>query len=505
MVDESFTLERGSGPCRPARSFPQSRGGSLAPLANGWDYLAERILIVDDEPSIRAVLSAHLRRAGYEVQTAIDGAAAITLLDAEPFHLVVTDLQMPNLGGMELLAWITGRLPGLPVIVITAHGSVDTAVEALKLGAHDYIGKPFDQDELRLVIAKALATEAAARTKLKPDADGRFALIGRSPAMDRVYALIEKVANSPTTVLVTGESGTGKELVARALHEHSSRSDKAFIQVNCGAIPDALFESELFGHEKGAFTGAASARPGRFELADGGTLFLDEVGELPKDMQVKLLRVLQDGVVDRVGGIKSKKVDVRVVAATNRDLPVEVQAGAFREDLYYRLNVIPIQLPPLRERPEDIPLLVDHFLARFNARLDRTLETLTPEAMDAVLAWRWPGNVRELENLMERAVLLADGDRIRLRDLYGIGTVDPVSPVAEEDVEELGLKEYVRVYTAKLERSRIQRVLGQEEGNVTRASRKLGISRKSLQTKMKEYGLRDLFSRSGGNSDPREG
>jgi len=221
-------------------------------------------------------------------------------------------------------------------------------------------------------------------------------------------------------------------------------------------------------------------------------------------MQVKLLRVLQDGVVDRVGGIKSKKVDVRVVAATNRDLPSEVQAGTFREDLYYRLNVIPIQLPPLRERPEDIPLLVDHFLARFNARLDRTLETLTPEAMDAVLAWRWPGNVRELENLMERAVLLADGDRIRLRDLHGIGTVDPVSPVSEEDVEELGLKEYVRVYTAKLERSRIQRVLGQEEGNVTRASRKLGISRKSLQTKMKEYGLRDLFGRSGGSSDPQE-
>ena len=515
QLDEGFTVRgiaasrRTPGPAaRPARGpapsevIASQRTRRPAHLEGGEPQettrtMPARILIVDDEPSIRAVLRAHLTRAGYEVVVAVDGAQAMRLLEEEAVQVVVTDLKMPHVTGMELLAYATRHHPGLPVIIITAHGTVDSAVEALKLGAHDYITKPFDQDELQQVIAKATATEVAGRKKLRPDADGRFEIIGRTPAMARVFGLIDKVADSPTTVLITGESGTGKELVARALHEHSSRKEAPFIQVNCGAIPEALFESELFGHEKGAFTGAASARPGRFELAHGGTLFLDEIGELPKDMQVKLLRVLQDGRVDRVGGTRTTTVDVRVVAATNRDLLAEAQAGTFREDLYYRLNVIPIHLPPLRERPEDIPLLVDHFLRRFNERLGRGLQGLSPEATDAIAAWRWPGNVRELENLMERAVLLAEGDTIRLRDLSGIGSVDEAGEVDESDVEELGLKEYVRVYTAKLERSRIQRVLEQEDGNVTRASRKLGISRKSLQTKMKDYGLRELFDSSG--------
>ena len=453
--------------------------------------MQKRILIVDDEPSIRKVLKAHLGRAGYDVETAADGQQAVERIGAVDYHLVVTDLKMPNLDGMALLAWCTEHAPGLPVIVITAHGTVDSAVEAIKLGAHDYITKPFDHDELRNIIAKALATEEADRRRFKSASPhGQYGIIGQTPEMYAVYDLIGKVADSPTTVLITGESGTGKELVARALHSRSSRKAAPFIQVNCGAIPENLFESELFGHERGAFTGAVTARPGRFELADGGTLFLDEVGELPRDMQVKLLRALQDRTFERVGGVRSQQVDVRLVAATNRNLEKAVRSSDFREDLYYRLNVVPIHLPPLRARADDIPLLVDHFIARFNTRLGREVAGVTPEAMAALMAWRWPGNVRELENLVERAVLLTEGERIGLADLPGLeGSDDGGSQ--DTDVEELGLKEYVRVYTAQLERARIQRVLHAENGNVTRASRRLAISRKSLQMKMKEYGLRD--------------
>ena len=456
--------------------------------------MRKRILIVDDEPSIRKVLRAHLRRAGYDVGTAEDGREAIETLARDEFDLVVTDLRMPEVDGMELLAHCREAHPGLPLILITAHGTVDSAVEAIKQGAHDYITKPFDQQELQATIRKALATEERARTKLQPDASaagdsrlGRFGIIGQTAAMQQIYSMVDRVAASPSTVLVTGESGTGKELVARALHTASERASGPFIQVNCGAIPESLFESELFGHERGAFTGAVTARPGRFELAHGGTLFLDEVGELPKDMQVKLLRVLQDRTFERVGGVRSMTVDVRLVAATNRDLLKEVRAGSFREDLYYRLNVVPIQLPPLRERLDDLPLLVDHFIRRFNTRLGRSVEGASPAALSALMAWHWPGNIRELENLMERAVLLTESQQVGPRDLPGLDAVPQPTP----DVEELGLKEYVRVYTAQLERARIQRVLRESGGNVTHASRKLGISRKSLQMKMKDYGLRD--------------
>lgn len=452
--------------------------------------MRKRILIVDDEPSLRKVLCAHLGRAGYEVQTAEDGHAAVARLDEEPFDLVVSDLRMPRMDGMELLGWCRSRYPGLPVVLITAHGTVDSAVEAIKLGAYDYITKPFDQEELRTIIHRALATEERARQSLQVDENGRFDIIGRTPAMRGVFDLVEKVANSPTTVLVTGESGTGKELVARAVHQQSPRAAQPFIQVNCGAIPENLFESELFGHERGAFTGAVTSRPGRFELAHGGTLFLDEIGELPRDMQVKLLRVLQEQRFERVGGVRSIQVDVRLVAATNRELAAEVKAGRFREDLYYRLNVVPVQLPPLRERPDDIPLLVDHFLARFNARLGRDVHGVTPEATAAMMAHPWPGNIRELENLIERAVLLAEQPLIGLGAMPGLeGTVS--SSDTPEDIEDMGLKAYVRAYTAKLERARIRRVLSAEGGNVTRAAKRLEISRKSLQMKMKEYGLRD--------------
>jgi DNA-binding NtrC family response regulator len=447
----------------------------------------KRLLIIDDEPSIRKVLAAHLTREGYEVLTAQDGGEGISLLGSEQFHAVVTDLKMPGIGGLEVLHWCRSNFPGLPVIIITAHGTVDTAVEAIKLGAHDYVTKPFDRGELLSIIDKAVRTEEAGASALKPGT-GRFDIIGRTPGMARVYGLIEKVADSPTTVLISGESGTGKELVARALHEQSSRRDKPFIPVNCGAIPANLFETELFGYEKGAYTGAAISKPGRFELADGGTLFLDEVGELPLDMQVKLLRVLQSRTFERVGGVRSITVDVRLVAATNRDLVVEVRNGRFRQDLYYRLAVIPVALPPLRDRAQDIPLLVDHFLERFNERLGRNFTGLTPAALEALKGYEWPGNIRELENLMERTVLLTEGDQIDVAELPEIG-IGPGLPDAD-DLDGMGLKEYVRVHTQKLERERIRKVLEAEDSNVTRAAKRLGISRKSLQTKMKEYGLR---------------
>ncbi|MEE2751628.1 MAG: sigma-54 dependent transcriptional regulator [Myxococcota bacterium] len=451
--------------------------------------MRKRVLIIDDEPSIRKVLAAHLKAQSYEVQTASDGGEGISRLQNEQFHAVVTDLKMPGIGGLEVLHWVRSHDPGLPVVIITAHGTVDTAVEAIKLGAHDYITKPFDRDELKLILEKAVRTEQVQAQSLS-SLEGRFDIIGRTPKMQQVYELIERVANSPTTVLITGESGTGKELVARALHTNSSRKDEPFISVNCGAIPDTLFESELFGHEKGAFTGAIGSRPGRFELADGGTLFLDEVGELPLDMQVKLLRVLQERKVDRVGGLKPIEVDVRLITSTNRDLSKEVEEGSFRQDLFYRLNVIPIHLPPLRERTEDIPLLVKHFLERFNVRLDRNIEGLTAGAEELLQRWEWPGNIRELENLMERTVLLCQGNQIEESDLPS-STQDTPLPDVAANVEELGLKAYVRAHTAKLERARILEVLEAETHNVTRAAKALGISRKSLQTKMKDYGLRD--------------
>ena len=463
------------------------------------------ILVVDDEPSIRKVLAAQLKRVGYGVTAAADGAEALSLLSERPFDLVISDLQMPGVDGMALLEHCRANLPALPVILITAHGTVDTAVEAIKLGAHDYITKPFDQHELRDIITKALRTGEARSSQIHADAAGRFAIIGRTAAMRRIYTRIEKVADKPTTVLITGESGTGKELVAQALHDNSSRQERPFIQVNCGAIPENLFESELFGHEKGSFTGAATSKPGRFELANGGTLFLDEIGELPLSMQVKLLRVIQDGTFDRVGGIRSRTVDVRLVAATNRDLKAEVKAGRFREDLFYRLSVIPIELPPLRDRIDDIPLLVEHFISGFNPRLGTAIEGVTAEAVSVMKAYGWPGNIRELENLMERSMLLSEpGERLLgPGDLSGLGepqeeaSEDAPASEGRSALQGLGLKEYVRAHTERLERAHIQRALSDSSGNVTHAARALGISRKSLQIKMRMYRLRDDEPNSG--------
>src|SRR3954470_10443024 len=365
---------------------------------------------------MRRVLEAMLRREGYDVITAANGVEALGGMTAG-VHTVITDLKMPVLDGMALLKKLSAEYPDVPVVMITAHGSVENAVEAVKLGAFDYLEKPFEQEQIRQVVAKAISTYALSRRDARPEepaARGRFRLVGESSAIRQIYSVIEKVADTPSTVLISGESGTGKELIARALHEYSSRHAGPFIKINCAAIPKTLMESELFGYEKGAFTGAVGAKPGRFELAHGGTLFLDEIGEIPVEMQVKLLRVLQESEFERVGGIRTIKVDVRLVTATNRDLVEEIGAGAFREDLYYRLNVVPIHIPPLRERREDIPLLADHFIAKFNDRLKKQITSIAPDAVERLVAYHWPGNIRELENLMERTGLVCEGPEVRV-------------------------------------------------------------------------------------------
>jgi len=471
----------------------------------------DQVLVVDDEANIRRVLAAQLSREGYEVHTAEGGEQAIEVLQEHHIDLVITDLRMPNVDGMELLRHVVMMDPDLPVVILTAHGTVDNAVEALKTGAFDYITKPFDQADLRAIVAKGLRTRRLANAELGLDAratgeGAKFGLIGESKSIQDVHALIDRVANSPSTVLITGESGTGKELVARALHENSSRSDKPFIKVSCAAIPKDLLESELFGYERDAFTGAVGSKPGRFELASTGTLFLDEIGEIPTEMQVKLLRVLQESEFERVGGIKTIQVDVRLVASTNRDIKKEIALGAFREDLYYRLNVVPIDLPSLRHRREDIPLLAHHFIQKFNERLGKSVEAMDREATDLLSAYGWPGNIRELENVIERAVLFCDETVIAPGDLspevremqtalstsVAAHTVDAAVSASE------GLKEQVRAARVRIERELIVCALQQTSYNVTHAARMLKISRKGLQLKMKELGLRDREDRCDG-------
>ncbi|HET8733536.1 MAG TPA: sigma-54 dependent transcriptional regulator [Anaeromyxobacteraceae bacterium] len=460
------------------------------------------VLIVDDETNIRRVLAAMLKRDGYEATTAENGEQALAAMNRVPVDVVVTDLVMPRMGGLDLLKAVASAHPDVPVIMITAHGTVDTAVEAMKAGAFDYITKPFDQEDLRKVIVKAArARELAVQHVHPPASEGeRPPLVGQSPAMRAVYDVIDRVADSPSTVLITGESGTGKELVAQALHRGSPRRAQPLIKVNCAAIPKDLVESELFGYEKGAFTGAVGSKPGRFELADGGTLFLDEIGEIPVEMQVKLLRALQESEFERVGGIKTIRVDVRLIAATNRNLETLIAEGRFREDLFYRLNVVPIALPPLRDRREDIPLLVQHFIEKYDRRLGKRVERVDEAALEVLVGYGWPGNIRELENVMERSVLFADGPLVTIAQLpealrdRAPGGGRPVAPVGAigsmAAPSGASMKDIVRQAQAELERTLISRALEETGGNVTRAAKKLQISRKSLQVKMKELGLR---------------
>jgi two-component system response regulator AtoC len=453
--------------------------------------LADRILVVDDDAALRDSLALLLAAEGYEVVAAADAQAALACLET-PVDVVLCDVRMPGMDGLELLPELIRRLPGAPVLMMSAYGSGDLAVEALKRGAFDYLAKPFQPSEVLLAIRKARERERLRRANVLLQRDvnravGDRPIVAASPGMIDLLELLERAAEYKATVLLTGESGTGKEVLARAIHAQSGRRHQAFVAVNCGAIPEALLESELFGHARGAFTGADRARRGLFVEADGGTLFLDEIGEMPPALQVKLLRVLQEEEVRPIGEAKPRSVDVRVIAATSRDLEREVAAGRFREDLFYRLDVFRVRVPPLRERREDVPLLVDHFIVRFRETLGRPVRTIADDALERLLAHDWPGNVRELENVVERAMILADGDRITLRELpQGIGERAAAPAEARGGAaSDFSMRRARRRFESDL----IRRALEATGGNRTRAAKLLEISYRALLYKIKEHGL----------------
>ncbi len=450
-----------------------------------------RLLLVEDERAIALALRGLLTKDGYEVVTAADAASAIGLLQADSFDLVLTDLSLGRGGsGMDVLAASKRARRETPVIMITAHGSEKIAVEAIKAGAEDYVPKPFDNDEIRHVVHRALErTRLSREHRLLLDRlereYGFGALIGSGPAMQQVFEVIKKVADTDLTVLIRGESGTGKELVAQALHGRSPRAERPFVAVNCAAISRELVESELFGHEKGAFTGADGRRVGRFEAAGGGSIFLDEIGDMPLDTQAKVLRVLQERTLERVGGNQPIAIDVRVVAATHRALEAEVAAGRFREDLYYRLKVVEARLPPLRERIEDVPALCQRFLEQLAARLGREPATLTPEAMAQLMRYDWPGNVRELRNVIERAAVMASGP-ITAGDLaLGGPTRTTIAPVPGESFADAKKR-----WLARFEREYLLAALRAHGWNVSRTADAIGMVRQSLQQKIREHALR---------------
>lgn len=373
--------------------------------------MSTEVLVLDDELNIRKILSAMLEAEGYLVHLAATIAEAKEKLRTQKIQAVLSDLRLNREDGLQLLKWVRDEQVSVPIIILTAHGTIDSAVDAMKQGAFDYLSKPFDRAELVRVIKKAVLSFKFQNEELKnwKFAGNQLPMIGETPKMLKIYGMLDKIAASDSTVLILGESGTGKELIAAALHERSPRSSQPFIKINCAAIPDTLMESELFGHERGAFTGAVSSKPGRFELADKGTLFLDEIGEMSVEMQVKLLRVLQEKSFERVGGLRTHTVDVRLIAATNKDLEKEVREGRFRNNLFYRLNVVPIELPPLRERPEDIPRLVAFFLQKIGDRMKKTPAVMQPEALELLMQYPWPGNIRQLENVVERVMVLNEG------------------------------------------------------------------------------------------------
>ncbi|GFM38603.1 sigma-54-dependent transcriptional regulator [Desulfovibrio psychrotolerans] len=448
------------------------------------------ILVVDDDTAHRTMLRTLLKGWTYEVDEADDGSVAVEKVHTRPYDAVLMDIRMVRMGGIEALRGMKAFNPAIPVLIMTAFSSVETAVEALKIGAYDYLTKPLDFDVLRLTLERMLDhTRLASENRtLRERLEGRghTDIVGKSAAMLELAEMIHTVAPTDATVLISGESGTGKELVAHAIHAASARAEKPFVAVNCAALTDTLLESELFGHERGAFTGADKRREGRFMQADGGTLFLDEIGEIPLLLQSKLLRALQQGEVQRVGSDTVLNVNVRVIAATNRDLFEEVQAGTFREDLYYRLNVIGLRVPPLRERRDDIPLLADFFLRRFAEKNRKMVKGATPQAMDALVRHDWPGNVRELENAMERAVIMTTGEYITLRELPrnlsdAPLTDVPISATGEPALAGLSLDE--------LERRAIMATLKECGDNKSEAARRLGITRATLHNKLRRYGM----------------
>ena len=453
----------------------------------------DTILVVDDESNYLTVMETLLGEAGYEVLTAPSAIEALKISAAADLDLVLTDMKMPKMTGIELLDKLQQLQPDLPVIIMTAFGTVEKAVSAMKKGAFDYILKPFKNEEILVTIAKALKHRHLILTNrlLNQELEKKYGfpnIVGESRVMEDILALVKRVAGSRATVLITGESGTGKELIARAIHQCSNRAAKSCISVNCGALTETLLESELFGHERGAFTHAVAMRKGRFELADGGTLFMDEVAEMSQGLQVKLLRVLQEMEFERVGGTRTIKVDVRVVAASNRDLKEEVEAGRFREDLFYRLNVVHLHLPPLRQRQEDIPLLAAHFIKKYVQENLRDKTRITPEALQVLIHYVWPGNVRELENVMERAVILCSHNVISPQDLPAELAPAPAEPRLDVD-RFIPLNTPLPEALDAIEEQMIRRALEKSGQVQVRAAELLGITKSLLQYKLKKYHL----------------
>jgi len=453
-----------------------------------------RVLVVDDERSLRELLDITLRQEGYEVALADGGEAAIRALDETVFDLVITDLRMRKVDGLAVLRAVKERAPGTAVLMVTAFASTDTAVEAMKLGAYDYVTKPFKLDEIRLTIANALErkrlheeNQALRRQLLKECGFANF--VGRSRTMLEVFETIRKIADSPSNVMITGETGTGKELVAQAIHHESPRRDRPFVSVNCGAIPEGLMESELFGHVKGSFTGAVSNTPGLFAAADGGTLFLDEITEVPRSVQVKLLRAIQERTIRRVGDTRDLRVDVRLIAASNRDLGPAVADGVLREDVFYRLNVIPIHLPPLRDRREDLPLLVAHFIQKLSREMGKEVRGISAEGLAVLEQYRWPGNIRELENAIERAIVLGSGPTIEI-DSLPTELLRPAAPreVALEIPPE-GLD--LEATLDRLEHQVLQAALERSGGVQTRAAELLKMSFRQFRYKLQKHGAKE--------------
>ena len=453
----------------------------------------EKILVVEDREGTLRMLEETLSDEGYTPFGAATGEKAIGLLGKTNFDMVLTDLNLPGLDGMEVLAASRESDPFMPVVVMTAYASVENAVKAMKMGAYDFMTKPVDTDHLILIVKRALERRALeVRNRVLSASIEQPVIVGKSHAMQKVLRLAEKVSLSDAAVLLLGESGTGKELFARAIHFRSRRAGQALVAVNCAAIPHELIEAELFGAEKGAFTGATKRRVGRFELAAGGTLFLDEIGDLHPDLQSKLLRVLEERVMERVGSSRSVPVDVRLITATNRSLEKEMAAGRFREDLYYRLNVFPIQLPPLRERKEDLPTLARYFLRRFEVEMGRETMKIAPEAMQVLQDYEWPGNVRELRNVLERAVILAEGDTISTELIIPQSHprgYDALCGGAPGEPAGSDLHTAVRSVTRRVETEMIRQVLEECGGNKSEAARRMSISYRSLWSKVKEYGL----------------
>ncbi len=455
--------------------------------------MPQKILIVDDERKIRTILTRILSDEGYTVKAVDCGEKALDIVDSFNPELILMDQNMPGIDGIETMVRIREKNAGRTVIILTAYGSIPLAVNAIKKGAYDYISKPFDNEELFIVIRRALEhnrlTEEVSNLKKQLQEQYRFEnIIGVSPLMQRMFEQMRSVCDTNATVLIMGESGSGKELVAKAIHYHSGRKNQPLISVNCGAIPDNLVESEFFGSEKGAFTDAKERKIGKFEQAHGGTLFLDEIGELPSSDQVKLLRILEDKTITRIGGKEAIPIDVRIITATNKNLQDEVDKGTFRLDLFFRLNIFTIIVPPLRERKEDIPLLVDYFIRKYNAQLELTIENISRDAIDALKDYSWPGNIRDLENAVQSAMITAKNNLISLDNLpLRISGYPEMSH--EKDIEEIGLENYIGQFSTELEKNLIEKTLEKNNNNRTQTALALKISRKTLFNKMKQHGM----------------